>query len=586
MPLLNEKSWSKDFEKPIYEKWKNDKTYSFLEVGPVYSIDTPPPYVNTPVHIGHATTYVIMDMIARFRRSIGYSVLFPIGMDRNGLPIEIAAEKRFGISMQKMSREQFMSYCEKVLEDSSLASINTFLRLGISFNSWDLGQNPGDVYYTDSNEYRTLTQSTFIDMWNKGMVYEDNRINNYCKGCGTTLADEEVVYEELPTLFNDVIFTVKETGEEVTIGTTRPELICTCAMVIFNPEDDRYKKLEGKTIITPLFKKEVPIKAHPFADMNFGTGLVMMCSAGDQTDIRFFREMGLTPVIAINADGKMNKNSGFLEGLEVKEARDKILQELDNNKLIVKQQKMVHRTPVCERSKDPIEFIAMPEFYLRQLEHKDDILNLTDKINFYSPRSKQILLDWINSISMDWAISRRRYYATEIPIWYCKSCGKVHLGEKGKYVRPWKEKLNKKCSCGSAEFVGEERVLDTWFDSSITPLYIMKYGNEFFQKHQICSLRPQGKEIVRSWLYYTLLRCYHLTEKPVFKDVWIHHHITDESGKKMSKSIGNIIKPEEILDKYGSEPFRLWAASEGNLDQTDFKCSFERIESELKTLTK
>ncbi|KHO48284.1 MAG: valyl-tRNA synthetase [archaeon GW2011_AR5] len=580
---IQEKNWSKEMEQDIFEKWKHNEDYKFHAGKEVFAIDTPPPYVNTPIHIGHAATYTMMDMFARFQRMCGKSVLFPLGLDRNGLPIEVAAEKKFGISFVSTPREKFTEACKKLLEESSASSIDSFLRLGISFNSWKEGTGTGDVYFTDSPEYRALTQATFVDLWEKGLIYEDSRTNNYCPGCRTTIADAEIDYVELPSAFNDIIFTVKETGEKIVIGTTRPELVCTCGMVIFNPEDQRYRHLEGKTAVTPVFEREVPIKSHPYADMEKGTGLMMMCAFGDQTDIRFFREQRIEPRIAINADGRMNENAGFLEGLKVKEAREKIIGELKTRQLLVKQRQMVHRTPICERSKHPIEFISMPEYYLKQVEFKKEMRRIAEESGFFAPHSRQILLDWIESVSIDWPISRRRYYATEIPLWKCESCGEIILGEKGRYVQPWKEQ--KKCKCGSTAR-GEERVFDTWFDSANSPLYVMKWGSDFYAKHSPCTLRPQGKEIVRTWLYYTLLKVHLLTGKPAFRDIWIHYHIVDDHGKKMSKSVGNVIDPHEILQRFGAEPFRLWCAVEGNLTEGDMKCSFQRIEGAGKTLSK
>jgi valyl-tRNA synthetase len=591
-PKIEEKRWKKDLEPEIYEEWKERRAYRFQmdSKKPVYSIDTPPPYVNTPVHIGQATTYVMMDMFARFRRMTGSNVLFPLGLDRNGLPIEMEVEKRFECRLCYTDREKFIELCHQVLEESSAETQDSFLRLGIGFNSWEYGDRIGDVYMTDSPEYRVLTQETFIDLWNKGLIYEAKRINNFCPGCQTTIADSEIEYKELSTFFNDIIFTVKETGEQIIIGTTRPELVCTCGMVIFNPEDDRYKHLEGKTAVSPIFAKDIPIKSHPMAEIEKGTGLVMMCSAGDTSDIRFFMEMRLEPVIAINSDGTMNEHAGFLKGLPVKEARKKMIEELRGMGLLVNQERVSHRTPICERSKDEVEFIEMPEFYLKQLDSINKMRELAFEMDFFAPESRQILLSWINSVSIDWPISRRRYYATEIPLWYCESCGEPYLPPKGKYYQPWKESppVDSCPKCGHKGFRGEERVFDTWFDSSITPLNILKYSrdDDFFEKNSPCSLRPQGKEIIRTWLYYTVLKDYLLTGKTIFKDVWINYHIVDEKGHKMSKSLGNVIDPKDILDRFGAEPFRMWAAIEGNLTKTDFRCSFDRIEGAKKTITK
>ncbi len=599
--MIKDKKWKKEFEKEIINSWKKKNPYRFKDSKKIYSIDTPPPYVNSPVHIGQATTYVLMDMFARFKRQTGHSVLFPLGLDRNGLPIEMAAEKKFKIKFNQISRNEFLKKCELVLKEASTATMDSFQQLGISFNEYKKNNNIGSVYETDSPEYRSLTQDTFIDLWKKNLIYEAERTNNYCPGCQTTLADAEIVYEELPSFFNDIKFGIKGSKEELIIATTRPELICACEMIIYNPKDKRYKHLEGKKAITPIYNKEIPIKAHSSAIMDKGTGIMMMCSFGDVTDIRFFRELNLKPVIAINKDGTMNENSGFLKGLNIKEAQKKIVMELNNKGLLVSQKRINHRTPVCERSKDPIEFIAMPEYYVKQLDQKKKMKQLAKKLNFHSPRSKKILLDWIESVSIDWPISRRRYYATEIPLWKDEK-GNIALPKKGGYHQPWKKtpkknfevynKSRKKIGLvkdfPKTKWIGEERVFDTWFDSSISPLYILKWGRDdkFFNKAKPCSLRPQGKEIVRTWLYYTVLKDYLLTDELIFKDVWVNYHIVDGEGYKMSKSKGNMIDPQNVLNKFGAESFRLWSVTEGNLVSTDFRCSFERIEGAGKTLMK
>ncbi|MBX4196300.1 valine--tRNA ligase [Candidatus Pacearchaeota archaeon] len=601
MKLADIKNWSPEIESKITEQWKKEEKFNFnpKTKKKIYSIDTPPPYINSPIHIGHAATYSYMDFFARYRRMKGYEVLFPLGLDRNGLPIEMAAEKKFDITPWKVGREKFIEYCEKLLQETSAESIDSFAKLGISFSSYKKSDKIGSIYHTDAPEYRALTQATFIDLYKKELIYEDARINNWDPKLRTTIADSEIEYKDLPSTFNDIKFKVKETGEEIVIGTTRPELICTCGMIIYNPEDKRYQKLEGKTAITPLFGEEVPIQEHPLAKMDKGTGLVMMCSAGDISDIQFFREMNLKPRIAIEKDGTMNEYAGFLKGLKVREAREKVIEELKKEKLLVKQQKITHSTPVSERSGAEIEFIEMPEFYLKQIEFKDDLRSTINKINFYPQESKKILDSWVDSVSIDWPISRRRYYATPIPLWHSDNL--VALPAPGKYHQPWKEDVPKDAEVfengkyigkikdfKGKKWKGEERVFDTWFDSSISELFMLKYKEDgsFFKKAFPASLRPQGKEIVRTWLYYTILRGYLATEKKCFEDVWIHQHITDEKGRKMSKSLGNVIDPQEILKEYGAEAFRLWAATEGDLAKQDLSCSKEKIRGECKTINK
>ncbi len=602
IPKLSEiKNWSPEIEKKITDVWKNSDEFKFNQKTKkkIYSIDTPPPYINTPIHIGHAITYSFMDMFARFKRMQGFEVLFPLGLDRNGLPIEMGTEKKYNISAFKMSREEFLKYCEKLLKETSVESTDTFAKLGISFNSYKEGKNLGEIYKTDSPEYRALTQSTFVSLYKKGLIYEDNRINNWDSKLQTTIADSEIEYKEIPSTFNDIQWTIKETGEKIIIGTTRPELICTCGMVIFNPEDKRYKHLQNKTAISPLFKKEIPIKAHPLTQIDKGTGLVMMCSTGDISDIQFFREMKLTPKIAINKNGTMNEKAEFLQDLKVKEARQKILEILKEKNLLIKQTQISHRTPISERSGAEVEFIEMPEFYLKQLEFKKEIKKIIDEINFFPEDSKKIIDNWIESVSIDWPISRRRFYATPIPLWYYEDLTAIPTDEK--YYQPWKESpsinaevikngkvIGKVKDFKNINWKGEERVLDTWFDSSISELFITKYksDNKFFNKAYPVTLRPQGKEIVRTWLYYTLLRGFLEIKKPAFKDVWIHNHIVDEKGKKMSKSQGNVIDPQQIIKEFGAEALRFWSAIEGDLSKQDLSCSKEKIKAELKTINK
>jgi valyl-tRNA synthetase len=232
----------------------------------------------------------------------------------------------------------------------------------------------------------------------------------------------------------------------------------------------------------------------------------------------------------------------------------------------------------------------MKEFYLKQTGFKDDILKVSDQMKFFAPESKQILIDWINSIDIDWVISRRRYYGTEIPLWYCKRCGYIYVPNPGRYYQPWRENppIDKCPKCSATEFQGEERTFDTWFDSATSEVYILGYlwNKDFFKRNFPCVLRPQGKEIVRNWLYFTILKSFLLFGKAPFKNVWIHMHVVDEEGKKMSKSAGNVVDPQEVIKRFGSEAFRIWSALEGNITKGDIRCSFERIKGTSKFLTK
>jgi valyl-tRNA synthetase len=582
-PKLQEIRWNISHEKEIWKFWQERMIYKFdPNVERIFSIDTPPPYPSgKPWHVGAASHYSQIDMIARAARMLGSSVYFPIGMDRNGIAVERYAEKRFNISLHKLPREEFLKYCKQALDELEAEMLEIMKSLGLS----------GDFenyYQTDSEEYRKLTQATFIELWNKGLIYFDTRPNNYCPVCKTTIADAEVVYEELPTKLVYIKFKTTD-NEEIVIATTRPELLCSCQAVLVNPEDERYKHLVGKKAIVPIYEREVPILAHPIVKPEFGSGIEMVCSYGDYNDVMLFRELGLKEIIAIDEDGKMTTAAGKYAGLKVEEARGKIIEDLKQAGLIVKIEQIMHRTPTCERSHNPIEIIPMQEIYLKQLEFKEEMMKIANELEFLPEFHRQLLINWINSITKDWPISRRRYYATEIPIWYCKKCGKPHVPKPGKYYRPWKDKAPfEKCeACGSTEFIGEMRTFDTWFDSSISVLFISRFmrDEEFFKKIFPATIRPQGKDIVRTWLYYSLLRVYQLTGKRAFQKAWITGYCVDEKGEKMSKSKGNVIDPIPLIEKYGADAFRYWGASEASLG-FDFRASEKRVENASKFITK
>ena len=582
-PTIKETAWNPEIEKQILTQWEQDHIYDFKPEGDVFVIDTPPPYPSgRPWHIGAASHYAQIDMIARTARMSGKSVLFPIGIDRNGLPVEMYTEKKHGIRMHETDRGEFLKLCETALDDLEAEMIQIMKSLGLSGNF-------AEYYRTDSEKYRTLTQSTFIDMWKQGQIYLANRPNNYDWVTGTTIADAEIIYENIPTKLVHMKFKVKESERTIVIASTRPELLCACQTIIVNPEDERFRDVIGKYVIIPLINREVEIKTHPSAEKEFGSGAVMVCSYGDQNDVALFRDLKLEEIAAVGMNGRMKEVAGVYAGLKVKQAREKIIEDLSNQGFVEKIDNISHRTPISERSKTAIEIISMEEYYLKQKDSIDKIKELGSKINFHPPMHRQILMNWLESISIDWPISRRRFYGTEIPIWYCKKCNEPHVPEPGKYYRPWKDSspITKCTKCDSTEFVGEQRTFDTWMDSSVSPLYITKYGQdeEFFNKTYPTSIRPQSKDIVRTWLYYTILRCEKLTGKCPWSDAWIMGYGVDEHGAKMSKSKGNVIDPLPVIQKFGADTFRFWSASEINLGY-DFRCSEQKIEATKKFLSK
>ncbi|MAJ01020.1 MAG: valine--tRNA ligase [Euryarchaeota archaeon] len=622
-PALPEKRWSIDLEKSIQEAHYADnalytKRYGFNPNSDkeVFVIDTPPPYPSGTWHIGAVAQYSMIDVLARSQRLIGKEVYFPWGVDRNGINIEFVVEKNTKRKMKTYDRAEFLELCRATIETFTEAMRHTAKRVGLSC---DFSRE----YLTDAPDYRSVTQSIFVELFKKGDIVEDLRPNIYDPVEGTTIADAEV--ERLPrkTKLVDVKW-ICEDGTELVISTTRPEMICACGVIVVHPDDERYSHLVGQNVNLPLEtigrEKSVQIMTHPSVKSDFGTGILMVCSFGDQNDVAVFRELGLAPFQAIDLDGKMTAVAGPFAGMKVIEARHAAIEMLESQGDLVQAVERDQDIPVSERGKNPVEIILLKEWYVRQTHIQDKMREHIEEIEFHPPRNRQFLLDWMDNISIDWPISRRRWYHTEIPIWYSEDETKVVVPPAGSYVQPWKENppagsrvLDRttredlggyhELKDGLGAISGEEKVFDTWMDSSNSNLFVSGYLNhpEVFEKAFPTALRPQGKEIVRTWLYYTLLKSTLVLDKPGFQHVWIDGLGMDPWGRKMSKSLGNGIDADSVLEcgaggrtgswkvkgpektvslranKIGSECFRLWKACDAQVGD-DFHINPEEIE--------
>jgi len=623
-PRINEKRWTIDLEKRIQEEHYADKElyndrYAFKPDSgkELFVIDTPPPYPSGTWHIGAVAQYSMIDVIARSQRLMGKEVFFPWGVDRNGINIEFTVERNSGKKMKTYDRAEFLKLCEETIEEYTQAMRDTACRVGLSCDF-------DKEYLTDSPTYRAVTQAIFVDLFKRGDIVEDLRPNIYDPVEGTTIADAEVERIQRMTRLIDVKW-ITESGDEVIISTTRPELICACGVVVVHPDDERYQHLVGHQIHLPVEvsgrSKSVEIQTHPSVKTDFGSGVLMVCSFGDQNDVAVFRELGLSPFQAIGLDGCMTEISGPLTGLSVVEARDAVISYLEDAGRIESIESRQQEVPVSERGKNPVEIILLKEWYVRQTHMQDRLAELAEEINFIPPRNKQFLLDWMENISIDWPISRRRWYHTEIPIWYSIDESKVVVPPAGTYVQPWRdeppagsrvldretrEDLGSWDDIGDSlgDLLGEEKVFDTWMDSSNSNLFVSGYLNnkDTFERAFPTGIRPQGKEIVRTWLYYTLLKSALLMDQPGFQNVWIDGLGMDPWGRKMSKSLGNGIDADSVLEcgaggrtgswnvkgpkntvnlkanKIGSECFRLWKACDAQVGD-DFQINPEEIEA-------
>jgi valyl-tRNA synthetase len=583
-PTLKEKAWEPSLEEHILAAWKAEPDlYRFAPAPgqPVYLIDTPPPYPSGSWHVGAVMSYSMIDMIARAQRMLGRAVLFPFGLDRNGINIERTVERKTGKPLHRWDREAFIAECRKEIEAIGNGLLELAVRVGMSADF-------EHTYYTDSDEYRAFSQAIFLELWPKGLFYRGERPTFWCPVCETPLAEADIEYEDRKSSLVWIKFPLPS-GDAVKIATTRPELLAACRAVMVHPDDDRYRALHGKSARVPLYDHLVPIVAHPSAKPEFGSGAAMVCSYGDMVDLAMFRELRLEPIKAIDETGRMTAAAGFLKGLKVETAREKAIDELRTRGLLEKVEPIQHKTPICSRSLNPIEFVSSDAWYLKQLEFREDLKRLAHEMEFRPQRHRQLLLDWIDSLTIDWPISRRRFYHTEIPLWYCKKCRETLAPPPGKYYRPWKDPAPfTKCpKCGGKEFVGEDRVFDTWMDSSCSNLYLTRYQSNptFFEANFPVSLRPQGREIVRTWLYYTTLKSWLVRRSKPFRRVFIHGLGLDARGRAMHRTLENVIDPWPLIKKHGADSMRLFVAGETNPGD-DFRISEPKVGGAAKFITK
>ncbi len=623
-PKIKDKRWSVDLEKRIQEhhfeseSYQNRYSFDSTSDREVFVIDTPPPYPSGTWHIGAVAQYSMIDVIARSQRLLGKEVRFPWGVDRNGINIEFTVEKKTGRKMRSYDRGEFLDLCSETIEEYTQAMRKTAKRVGLSCD-YD------NEYLTDSPDYRAISQSIFVDLFKRGDIIEDLRPNLYDPVEGTTIADAEVQRVTRKTNLCHVTWTTED-EEEIVISTTRPEMICACGVVVVHPDDSRYTNYVGKKVRLPIAisgrTNEVEIQSHHSVKMEFGSGVLMVCSFGDQNDVSIFRELGLEPYVAIDLEGRMTDVSGPLSGLTVEEARLEAKSILNKSGLLKSIEEKEQEVPVSERGGNPVEIILLKEWYVRQTHIQDRLRELSNQSNFIPERNRQFLHDWMEGVSIDWPISRRRWYHTEVPIWYSQDGSKIVVPPSGTYVQPWKEgpppgseviDRESKILIGKySEMLdqlgilqGEEKVFDTWMDSSNSNLYVSGYlrDSELFQRAFPTSIRPQGKEIVRTWLYYTLLKSALLLDKPGFENIWVDGLGMDPWGRKMSKSLGNGIDADSVLEcgaggrtgswkikgadgkqvvlkanKIGSECFRLWKACDAQVGD-DFHINPEEIET-------
>ncbi len=576
-----EKRFSREEEKRIRDFWFSKNIFKFDNQSskPVFVIDTPPPYPSGDFHMGNFLNWCYIDFVARYKRLLGYNVLFPQGWDVHGLPTEVKVEQATGKKCSEVERKEWIRLCEEWTEKHIRAMKEAMLNFGFSID-WST------EYRTSEPAYIKAVQLSFLDLREKGLVYRGKHPVNWCPRCETAIADAEVEYITRKTKLNFIRFPLVEEGE-IVIATTRPELLHACVAIAVNPEDERYKEIIGRYAKVPLFGQEVEIIASESVDPEFGTGIVMICTFGDKQDVEWVFKHGLPIIESLTEDGRL-KNAGEFSGLSVEEAREKIIERLREEGYLLEQKEIEQNVGICWRCKTPIEIFHKEQWFVAVTKLKNKVIEETKKVKWVPEHYALRQINWAESMTWDWVISRQKVYGTPIPVWYCKKCGNIIFASREQlpvdpvYDSPPVEACPK---CGAREFEGEKDTMDTWMDSSITIAFHAGWPENFDSRLFPADLQPNGADIIRTWDYYLMVRHLMLFGKAPYKQVLINGLVLGEDGRKMSKSLGNFVTAKEVYEKYPADAIRYWAAA-GGAPGSDVPFSWKEVEHGAKLVTK
>ena len=572
-----ERKWQKKWEEMgIYRFDWEDKTR------PTFSIDTPPPYPSGEFHMGNVLNWTYFDIVARYKRMRGYNVYFPQGWDCHGLGIEVQVEREHNISKRDLPPDKFRKLCEKLVEKYIAMMREGVIRLGCSVD-WTT------EYRTMNPEYWKLTQLSFIILYDKGFMYRGKHPVNWCPRCETAIADAEVDYEEREGTLHYIRFPLEGSTGHLLIATTRPEFIPACVAVAVNPVDDRFNKYVGRKITVPIVNRTVEIIPDENVEPSFGTGVVMICTYGDKEDVKTVIRHKLPVVNLLTQDGKINQNGGKYAGLTIKEARKAIIEDLKAAGLLEKTESIRQEIGVCDRCETPIEILELPQWFMKTRILTEKVEKAANEVVWYPDYMKTRLIDWARSLDWDWVISRQRVFGTPIPVWYCKNCNEIIVAKEDwvpidpKLEKP---KIDKCPKCGCKEFIPEKDVFDTWMDSSISCAVHAGWPNrEDWRRLFPADLHPSGVDIIRTWAYYLMVRHLALFDEKPYKSCLINGMVLGSDGRKMSKSLKNYVAAPDVLDKYGTDAARQWAAS-GGATGSDIPFRWPDVEYGRRFLTK
>jgi valyl-tRNA synthetase len=558
-------------EERARQLWEEREIYAFRPgvEGDVFSVDTPPPYVSAAhLHVGHAMSYAQAEFIVRYQRMRQKNVFYPMGFDDNGLPTERYVEKVYNINKKKTTRSAFRALCLEETRKGATEYERLWRALGLSVD-WRLR------YSTIDDHCRRTAQKSFLDLHRKGRAYRSEEPVLWDPHFETSLAQADLETIQRKSKLHEIAFAASD-GRPLIIATTRPELIPACVALYANPDDARYAPLFGARAKVPLFGWDVPILPDPEVAMDFGTGLMMVCTFGDGEDVKKWKRDRLDTRIAIGPDGRMLPIAGAYAGKTTEEARALIVKDLEKAGAHVKFTMIDQNVSVSERSSAPVEFRMAQQWFIRILDLKGEMRRRSDSLKWHPRWMKERLDQWIDGLKYDWNITRQRFYGVPFPLWYCEGCGEVILADEASLPIDPLESVPpvSTCSkCGGASFRGEPDVMDTWMTSSLTPLVNANWANTPGRLGDLglhpMTIRVQAFEIIRTWLFYTLVKSHvHVGSLP-WSEVMISGWGLNEQGKKISKrdleqhtdaSGYNRYEPYAVIKKYGADALRYWAA--------------------------
>lgn len=582
-------------ENSLSQLWEKEGIYKYdpTSAKPTFSIDTPPPYVSAAhLHVGHAMSYSQAEFIVRYKRMKGFNVFYPMGFDDNGLPTERFVEQTYNIDKRKTTRKEFRQLCIEETTKGAKTYEKMWRALGLSVD-WRLR------YSTIDDHCRKTSQKSFLDLYKKGLIYRSDQPVLWDTHFETSLAQADLDSIERKGKLYDIEFR-DENGSPLVISTTRPELIPACVGLFYNPQDERYQHLKGQKAVIPLFGHSVPVLASEDVALDFGTGLMMVCTFGDGEDIKKWKAHSLETRLCIEKDGKLNQLAGKYAGLRLEQARSEIVKDLKSAELVLKEQSVKQNVSVGERSNVPVEYVMTPQWFINLMDKKGELLSRSSELNWFPEHMKVRLDQWIEGLKFDWNISRQRFYGVPFPLWHVKETGDIILAdEKDLPIDPledappaWALEKYK-----GLTIEGEPDVMDTWMTSSLSPLINSNWAeseNRLGSKDIYpMSLRVQAFEIIRTWLFYTLAKSHLHTDSLPWQDVMISGWGLNEQGKKVSKrdleqytdkNGYNRYDPYSVVQKYGADALRYWAA--GSRLGNDLRFNESDVKAGRKIVTK